>query len=69
MYSWNLSITVGYNKILFNASVDVTKGSLIQLNQTVGTGKVALETLGNATYSDMKWGSYLTFLYFPQFTL
>ncbi len=68
MYSWNLSITVGYNKILFNASVDITKGSLIQLNQTVGTGKVALETLGNATYSDMKWGSYLTFLYFTTIT-
>ncbi len=67
MYSWNLSITVGYNKILFNASVDITKGSLIQLNQSVGTGKVALETLGNATYSDMKWGSSLTFYYIYRF--
>ena len=63
MYSWNFSITVGYNKILFNASVDVAKGSLIQLNQSVGAGKVALETLGNATYSDMKWGSSLIFHY------
>jgi hypothetical protein len=67
VYSWNLSITVGYNKILFNASVDITKGSLIQLNQSVGTGKVALETLGNATYSDMKWGSSLTFYYIYRF--
>ena len=53
---------------MFNASLDVSKGSLIQLNQNVGTGKVALETLGNATYSDMKWGSALTFLYFTTIT-
>ncbi len=57
-YSWNLTVNTGYNRILFNTSYNVKKNSLIYLNQNY-SGKIALETIGNATYSDMKWGSNL----------
>ncbi len=66
IYSWNFTIATGYNKILLNASLDANKSSILYLNQKIGTGKVALETLGNATYSDMKMGSSLVFYYIYQ---
>ena len=66
IYSWNFTITTGYNKILLNASLDVSRKSLLYLNQNIGTGKVALDTLGNATYSDMKMGTSLVFYYIYQ---
>lgn len=58
-YTWNLTVNIGYNKILFNTSYDVPKGSLVYLDQSLDTGKIALDTLGNATFSDMKFGSNL----------
>ena len=54
--TWNLTVNVGFNKILFNTSYDVTKGSLLYLDQSLDRGKIALDTLGNATFSDMKFG-------------
>ena len=61
--TWNISVNIGYNKILFNTTYDIPKGSIVYLDQTIGTGKIALSTLGNATYSDMKWGSGLISYY------
>jgi hypothetical protein len=61
--TWNISVNIGYNKILFNTTYDIPKGSIVYLDQTIDTGKIALSTLGNATYSDMKWGSDLISYY------
>lgn len=48
---------------MFNTTYDVSKGCLIYINQKIDTGKVALDMFSNATYSDMIWGSRLTFVY------
>jgi len=66
-YTWNLTVNPGFNRILFNTSYDIKKGSIVFLNQGGNyTGAIALETLGNATYSDMKWGINLTSYYDTQ---
>ena len=66
-YTWNFSVSIGFNQILFNTSYDISKGSLVFLKQNGNyTGAIALEKLGNATYSDMKWGTNLTSYYDTQ---
>ena len=66
-YTWNLTVNIGFNRNLFNRSYDISQGSLIYLNQN-SSGKIALETLGNATYSDMKWGNNLVNYFETQIT-
>lgn len=63
LYTWLLDVSLGYNRVLFNTSYDVPKGSMVYLDQTIDTGRVAVESIGNATFSDMKWGQNFTGYY------
>lgn len=51
--NWNFNLVVGYNYILLENSVLVTKGSFLVLIQN--GGMVAVDQSGNATYSDYYW--------------
>ena len=55
VYNWDIEIILGYNNILLPQPVNVTKGNFLMLTQT--TGKVAIDTTGNATYSDLAFKS------------
>jgi hypothetical protein len=55
VYNWDIEIILGYNNILLPQPVNVTKGNFLMLTQT--TGKVAIDTTGNATYSDLVWNT------------
>ena len=61
-YTFNYAINPGYNKILFSQPILVKKGSLIFLTQTPNASNVAIDQTGNATYSDMIWGTNLNML-------
>jgi hypothetical protein len=54
-YTWNFQIVLGYNNIILPQPVVVSKGYFIQLTQ--GTGRVAIDITGNATYSDLVWNT------------
>ena len=51
LYSWNFNILVGYNVLTLTESVTVPCGSFVILNQL--TGKIGIDTSGNASFSDM----------------
>ena len=53
IYDWILTTSVGYNKIILPESVQVNNGNFIVLKQT--SSKIAINTAGNATYSDLAW--------------
>jgi hypothetical protein len=55
VYSYPFTIVVGYNNIILPQPVVVSKGYFIQLTQ--GTGLVAIDVTGNATYSDLVWNT------------
>jgi len=55
IFSWTFSIKVGNNTILLPAPVTVNQGNYILLTQL--TGKVAVDSSGNATYSDLVWNT------------
>ena len=55
IYSWNFQISLGYNKIILPQPVYVLKGQFILLTQN--TGRIAIDTTGNASYSDLVWNS------------
>ena len=57
LYSWTLNVTVGYNNILLPAPVLVYRGNFLTMTQN--TGKVAIDTTGNATYNDLVLQSYV----------
>jgi hypothetical protein len=61
-YSFNYTINSGYNKILFSQPILVKKGSLIFLTQSPNSSNVAIDKSGNASYSDMIWGTNLNML-------
>ena len=53
LYSWNYSITIGYNNISLSTQVPVYTGNLVLICQI--TGRIAINTTGNTTakYSDL----------------
>ena len=51
LYSWNFTITTGLNVISLSTPVPVYMGNLVLINQI--TGKIAINTTGNAKYSDL----------------
>ena len=53
IYSWNFQISLGYNKIILPQPVEVNEGYFILLTQN--TGRIAIDTTGNASYSDLVW--------------
>ena len=55
VYSWNFQISLGYNSIILPQPVTVPKGSYLVLTQN--TGRIAIDTSGNATYSDLVWNT------------
>jgi hypothetical protein len=55
-YSWTFNIIVGFNILPLSTPVSVFKGSFIMLTQTA-LGKVAIDTSGIASYSDMILGN------------
>ncbi len=55
IYNWNFQIKIGNNTLLLPAPVKVNQGNYILLNQL--TGRVAIDTTGNSSYSDLVWNS------------
>ena len=55
IYSWTFEINIGNNTLLLPAPVTVNQGNYILLTQ--GTGKIAVDISGNATYSDLVWNT------------
>ncbi len=55
IYSWTFEIKIGNNTLLLPAPVTVNQGNYILLTQ--GTGKIAVDISGNATYSDLVWNT------------
>jgi len=51
LYSWNFTITTGFNTLSLSTHVSVGQGNLVLIKQI--TGKIAICTTGNATYSDL----------------
>lgn len=51
IYSFNYTISTGYNKLLLSQPLQIQRGYFILLEQI--NGKIAIDTSGNATYSDM----------------
>ena len=54
-YSWIFSISTGINTFYFPNAVNVSQGNFLILTQT--TGKIALDTTGTASFSDLVWSS------------
>ena len=54
-YTWNFQIALGYNNLIISQPVSVSKGYIILITQ--GTGKIAIDISGNATYSDLVWNT------------
>jgi len=50
LYSWNFSVSSGYNKIYLNQSYPVSRGNLVKLTQL--GANLAIDTSGNTTFSD-----------------
>jgi hypothetical protein len=55
LQTWTFNITAGYNVRLLPQATLVPQGSFIILTQT--TGKVAVDSSNNATFSDLAIGS------------
>ena len=55
IYNWDLETSLGYNRIILPQPVLILKGFFIILTQN--TGKVAIDTFGNASYSDLVWNT------------
>ena len=55
IYSWSFTITTGLNYIYLPQPITINNGNFLMLTQT--TGKVAIDTTGNATYSDLAFKS------------
>ena len=55
VYSWNFQISLGYNSLILPQPLTVTKGSYLVLIQN--TGKIAIDTSGTASYSDLVWNT------------
>lgn len=63
LFSWNFTITPGYNKILLPSPITVPKGSIILLLQDSSSATtVSVDTTGNSVYSDMIWSTKLNSL-------
>ena len=61
-YRFTYNVNPGYNKILFSQPILVKKGSLIFLTQSPNSSNIAIDKSGNASYSDMVWGTNLNML-------
>ncbi len=55
IYSWTFQISLGYNKIILPQPVEVNKGHFILLTQN--SGRIAIDTTRNSSYSDLVWNS------------
>ena len=55
LYSWNFQLSLGYNSIILPQPVTVYRGNFVVLTQN--TAKIAIDTTGNASYSDLVWNS------------
>jgi hypothetical protein len=55
IYSWSFTITTGLNYIYLPQPITINNGNFLMLTQI--TGKVAIDTTGNATYSDLAFKS------------
>lgn len=59
LFSWNFTISPGYNKILLPLPVKIPRGCLILMTQNPNATNVALDTSKSANYSDMIWATNL----------
>ena len=50
LYSWNFSVSSGYNKIYLNQSYSVSRGNLVKLTQLAAN--LAIDKSGNTNFSD-----------------
>ena len=57
IFTWSYNITTGLNNIYLTQPVIVFTGNFLILTQN--TGKVAIDSSGNATYSDLSWQSLI----------
>ena len=55
IYNFDYTLTSGLNTLYLPSPVIVDKGQLILLTQS--TGRIAIDTSGNSTYSDLVWQS------------
>ena len=63
LFSWNFTITPGYNKILLPSPITVPKGSIILLLQDSSSATtVSVDTTGNSVYPDLIWSTNLNSL-------
>jgi len=53
IYSWNFDLSLGYNSIILPQPVTVFRGNFLTMTQT--TARVAVDTTGSASYSDLAW--------------
>ncbi len=61
LYSWNFSVSSGYNKIYLNQSYPVSRGNLVGLTQMNAT--IAIDTSGNTSFSDFNIDNIATGIY------
>lgn len=55
MLNFTFQVNSGYNKLLLSYPVRVFRGNLIMVRQS--TGKIAVDTSGTASYSDLVWNT------------
>ena len=55
IYSWAFTVTAGINWLYLPRPVTVYRGNFIYLSQN--TAKIAIDTSGNASFSDLAWQS------------
>ena len=53
IYTWEFQLSLGYNSLFLPQPVLVSKGNFVLLTQR--TGRIAIDTTGNASYSDLVW--------------
>ena len=59
LYNFSFSVNQGYNKLILPQPIIVPKGSLILLTQFNNSINVAIDSSGDALYSDMVVGNSL----------
>ena len=58
-YTFTYNISEGFNQILFAQPILIKKGSVILISQSMNESTIAVDTSGNASYSDMIWTNNL----------
>lgn len=54
-YEFDYNLALGYNKIILPQPLPVKRGQFVMLTQI--TGKIAIDTVSNSSYSDLVWNT------------